>query len=132
MVPKISNESSGPSYSVVSLCRSLGVCGVSTALATLEGSNDPSISEFAKSFPVAGFPARLGRSSKMHDWLRCEAQGGHVDIMHNHSLWMMPNVYSCRAVKGTDVPLIVSPRGTLSQRAMSNGSKIKKVFTLPC
>lgn len=113
---------------MVSLCRSLGECGVSTTLATLEGLNGSSTSEFVKSFPATGYPARLGRSPKMRDWLRCKAQDGQVDIMHNHSLWMMPNVYSCRAVTGTDVPLVVSPRGTLSQRAMSNGSKVKKVF----
>ena len=37
----------------------------------------------------------------MRGWLNSAAQDGRVDIMHNHSLWMMPNVYSCRAVKGT-------------------------------
>ena len=84
VVPSISDESSGPSYSVVSLCRSLGECGLSTTLATLEGSDGSSASEFVKSFPVTGYPARLGRSPKMRDWLKCEAQDGHVDIMHNH------------------------------------------------
>ncbi|MEP4484836.1 MAG: glycosyltransferase [Halioglobus sp.] len=128
MVPSISNESSGPSYSVVSLCRSLGECGVSTTLATLKGLNLSSTPKFVKSFPIAGYPARLGRSPKMRDWLKCATQDGHLDIMHNHSLWMMPNVYSCRAVKGTNVPLVVSPRGTLSHRAMSNGARIKRIF----
>lgn len=128
VVPGISNESSGPSYSVVSLCRSLGECGVSTTLATLDGSNGSSKPSFVKSFPISGYPARLGRSSKMRGWLNSAAQDGHVDIMHNHSLWMMPNVYSCRAVKGTNVPLLVSPRGTLSEWAMSNGSIVKRAF----
>ena len=128
VVPSISNEASGPYYSVVSLCRSLGDCGVSTTLATLEGSNGSSKSSLVKSFPISGYPARLGRSSQMRDWLKSEARNSRLDIMHNHSLWMMPNVYSCLAVKRTDIPLVVSPRGTLSERAMRNGSKVKKVF----
>lgn len=128
VVPRISNESSGPSYSVVNLCRSLGECGAEITLGTLEGSGESSKSDFVKSFPAAGYPARLGRSPEMRSWLNNTAKDGRMDIIHNHSLWMMPNVYSCRAVIGTDVPLIVSPRGTLSQRAMSNGSMVKKVF----
>jgi len=128
VVPSISDESSGPSYSVVSLCRSLGECGLSTTLATLEGSNGPASSSFVKSFPLSGYPSRLGRSSEMRGWLNSAAQDGRVDIMHNHSLWMMPNVYSCRAVKGTDIPLLVSPRGTLSEWSMSNGSIVKRAF----
>jgi glycosyltransferase involved in cell wall biosynthesis len=128
VVPSISNESSGPSYSVVNLCRSLLESDVATTLVTLEGPDSSNKSAMIKSFPVTGYPARLGRSPQMRDWLAKVAKDGSIDIMHNHSLWMMPNVYSCKAVKDTKVPLIVSPRGTLSERAMSNGSKVKKAF----
>ena len=128
VVPSISNESSGPSYSVVKLCLSLRACGVSAVLATLEGSNKSSEYSFVRAFPVSGWPRRLGRSSQMNHWLKNEAKNYSIDIMHNHSLWMMPNVYSCLAVRGTAVPLVVSPRGTLAERAMNQGSKVKKAF----
>lgn len=128
VVPSISNESSGPSYSVVNLCHSLLEVGVATTLVDLNDSPKSTKMTFEKSFPVSGYPARLGRSSQMKKWLQETTDSGRIDIMHNHSLWMMPNVYACNSVKGTDVPLVVSPRGTLSQRAMGNGSKVKKVF----
>ena len=128
VVPSISNESSGPSYSVLNLCRTLHESDVAATLVTLQGPNRAAHSGMVKSFPVEGYPARLGRSPQMRGWLTEVAKDGRIDIMHNHSLWMMPNVYSCNAVKGTDIPLIVSPRGTMSERAMSNGSKVKKLF----
>jgi glycosyltransferase involved in cell wall biosynthesis len=128
VVPGIGNESSGPSYSVVSLCRSLQDAGVATTLAVLQESGHAALPDFVKSFPVSGYPIRLGGSSKMRRWLRDTLQSSQVDVVHNHSLWMMPNVYSCNAAKRANVPLLVSPRGTLSARAMSNGSRIKKVF----
>jgi glycosyltransferase involved in cell wall biosynthesis len=128
VVPSISNESSGPSYSVVNLCRSLLESDVATTLVTLEGPRSSNKSAMIKSFPCSGYPMRLGRSPQMRDWLNKVSKDGSIDIMHNHSLWMMPNVYSCNAVKNTNVPLIVSPRGTMSERAMSNGSKSKKLF----
>ena len=128
VVPSISNEASGPSYSVVSLCRSLIEAGVSTKLAVLGDSVEKPRPEFVVSFPRGGHPARLGRSPAMRKWLMETAKSGHINIMHNHSLWMMPNVYACNAVRGTKVTLIVSPRGTLSEWAISSGSKVKKIF----
>ena len=128
IVPSINTESSGPSYSVVALCQALESNGVDTSLVVLDLLNANEKPGFVKSFPAAGFPARLGRSPEMRNWLTESAKGGRIDVMHNHSLWMMPNVYSCNAVKGTDVPLIVSPRGTMSDWAINSGSKVKKLF----
>ena len=128
VVPSISNESSGPSYSVVNLCRSLLECDVKTTLVTLAGPNSFADSAMIRSFPIEAYPARLGRSSQMRGWLASAAKDGRIDIMHNHSLWMMPNVYSCNAVKGTSVPLVVSPRGTMSEWSMRSGSKVKALF----
>lgn len=128
VVPSISRESSGLSYSVVSLCRSLTEANVATTLVVLDDCTGHSNPGFVRSFPVSAFPARLGRSSGMRRWLNKSVTRGDIDILHNHSLWMMPNVYAGHAVKGTDVPLLVSPRGTMSQRAMSSGSSVKRLF----
>lgn len=128
VVPSISNEASGPSYSVVNLCRSLLDAGVDARLLDLLGSPKVKKPDFVTSFAISGPPARLGRSSDMKEWLNRSVNNGEVDILHNHSLWMMPNVYACQAVRGENVPLVVSPRGTLSQWAMENGSKLKKIF----
>jgi glycosyltransferase involved in cell wall biosynthesis len=42
-----------------------------------------------------------------------------VDVIHTNSLWMMPNVYPAASVAGTDCRLVISPRGTLSDWALS-------------
>jgi glycosyltransferase involved in cell wall biosynthesis len=64
----------------------------------------------------------------MRRWLKEKVVAGDIEIIHNHGLWMMPNVYPGQIAKDTKVPLIVSPRGTLSAWAMASGSKIKRVF----
>lgn len=48
-------------------------------------------------------------------------------IMHNHSLWMLPNIYPASAVKGTKCRLVTSPRGTLSDYALSRSRWLKKI-----
>lgn len=81
-----------------------------------------------KTFPLGFGPQRLGRSPSMRSWLASETHTGSIDLIHNHSLWMMPNVYPGRVSRRYNVPLVVSPRGTLSEWAFSSGSIAKKVF----
>lgn len=128
VVPRIENESSGPSYSVVALCRALKHLDVGVDLAVLKSLNDKAAPGFARSFATVGGFAKLGLSPDMRNWLNESVRDSRIDVMHNHSLWMMPNVYSCNAVKSARMPLLVSPRGTLSEWAMGNGSRIKKLF----
>lgn len=124
-MPDIDNEASGPSYSVIRLCQSLIQSGEDSTVALI-GSN--SKFEFLHSFNRGMGPAKLGNSPDMLNWLQNKVRKGEVDIVHNHSLWMLPNVYPGWATKGTRIPYLVSPRGTLSPWAMSSGSSIKKLF----
>lgn len=128
VVPGISKEASGPSYSVVRLCESLIENGQDVTLAALDGATLPEPSNFLKTFPVGWGPRRLGRSPAMRQWLAEKAASGAVDVIHNHSLWMMPNVYAGQVAQRSNVPLVVSPRGTLSRWAMQSGSPLKRVF----
>jgi glycosyltransferase involved in cell wall biosynthesis len=64
----------------------------------------------------------------MCDWLYREAKCRQVKVLHNHSLWMMPNVYPGWVAYRYGVPYIVSPRGTLSTWAMRSGSIAKRLF----
>lgn len=64
----------------------------------------------------------------MNRWLLKSARNGDVDLLHNHSLWMMPNVYPGRVARKYKIPLVVSPRGTLSGWAMQSGSAVKRFF----
>jgi glycosyltransferase involved in cell wall biosynthesis len=61
-------------------------------------------------------------------WLHSQAASGGVDIMHSHSLWMMPNVYPGAASRQGTCKLVVSPRGTLSAWALRRRAVQKRVF----
>lgn len=127
-VPAIAEEASGPSYSVVRLCESLVDQGQSVKLAALDWALVPSAPTFYRPFPLGVGPRRLGRSPAMARWLDNQASAGEVALIHNHSLWMMPNVYPGRTAGRYTIPYVVSPRGTLSAWAMQSGSAFKRFF----
>ncbi len=128
VVPAIANEASGPSYSVVRLCESVIEQGENVSLTALDWAPFALLPSFLKTFPLGVGPRRLGRSPAMRRWLEEQARSGEANILHNHSLWMLPNLYSALAVKGTDCKLVVSPRGTLSDWALNNSRWRKRLL----
>jgi glycosyltransferase involved in cell wall biosynthesis len=128
IVPAISEESTGPSYSVVRLCESLIAGGQDVTLGVLDWTPMASPPRFVKDFPLGMGPRRLGRSPRMCRWLDKQAGDNSIDVIHNHSLWMMPNVYPGLVARKHHVPLVVSPRGTLSEWALQHGSIVKRPF----
>lgn len=128
VVPTIDQEASGPSYSVTRLCEALGDAGHRAELAVLGELPAGAPHSFVHTFPYGAGPKRLGRSPRMRSWLRQQAQAGDTRLVHNHSLWMMPNVYPAAAISGTRCKLIVSPRGTLSDHALARSAVLKKLF----
>ena len=118
IVPSLAAESSGPSYSVPALCHGLKANGCDVSLHFL---GDTPVREFTYSvtaYPTRSFPhPRLGRSPEMLQGLKIACRG--ADIIHNNSLWMMPNVYPALAKRGTRCRLVMQPRGTLSEYALS-------------
>lgn len=127
-IPSIAAEASGGNYVAIKLCEALIAQGVNLTLAALDWAVMPSPPKFLKTFPIGLGPRRLGVSPKMRRWLMNQASSHSVELIHNHSLWMMPNVYPGIAAKRFDIPLVVSPHGTLSQWAMQSGSALKRIF----
>ncbi|WP_126455631.1 glycosyltransferase [Sulfuriflexus mobilis] len=128
VVPAITEEAAGPSYSVPRLCESLIGTGMDVQLAALDWAAIPVRLPYLKTFPLGFGPRRLGVSPKMRRWLKQEVSSGRVEIIHNHSLWMMPNVYPGYAVRDSRCRLVVSPRGTLSAWALGLNALQKKIF----
>lgn len=128
VVPAVTQEASGPSYSVVRLCQSLVEAGVDLTLTAMDWSPLPSRPAFIKIFPLGFGPRRLGHSPSMCRWLQDEAAAGKVDVIHNHGMWQMNAVYPGWAAKDGKAKLVVSPRGAFSVWAMSYGSWLKKIF----
>jgi glycosyltransferase involved in cell wall biosynthesis len=128
IVPAITEEASGPSYSVVRLCQSLIESGEDLTLAALDWSTIPQTPSFLKVFPLGVGPKRLGRSPEMFRWLQRETTRRTVDVIHNHGMWQMNAVYPGWAAKGRKAKLVVSPRGAFSTWAMNYGSNFKRIF----
>ena len=132
VVSAISEEASGPSYSVARLCQSLIERGEETKLIALDWSKIKNPPDCLMVFQLGLGPRRLGFSPKMKCWLRNKALEGHIDIIHSHGLWMMPNIYAAWAARNTNCQLITSPRGTLSKWALSHSARKKKLFWTFC
>lgn len=126
-IPGLASESSGPTYCVIRLAESLAEVGDQVRVATLDRGGEPPLAGL-HTFPCQFGLQRLGPSPRMHHWLKTEADRGRVDLIHNHSLWMMPNVYPGWVGAKTGVPLVVSPHGTLSEWALRSGSRIKPLW----
>jgi glycosyltransferase involved in cell wall biosynthesis len=50
------------------------------------------------------------------------------DIMHNHGLWLLPNVQAGWAATRAGKPLVISPRGMLSPVSLQFSREKKRVF----
>ncbi len=108
IVPYIGDQASGPAYSVPALCEALQKKGCEIILYTLNPLPKKEFNYIVRGFTRSKFPhPSFGRSRKMFSALRKEASS--VDLVHNHSLWMAPNIYAGLFSKKYDIPLICSP-----------------------
>lgn len=120
----------GPSYTVPRLCQALVAAGEDAQLlsvAAAKGCDIEPAGENVRCFPPdwASVPVvrQLRCSSGLTSTLRELAP--RADVIHNHGLWLMPNVEAGRAALLARKPLIVAPRGMLSPAALAF-SRLKK------
>lgn len=128
IVPALSEEASGPSYSVVRLCESLIAEKHELTLAALDWAPLSKTPTFLKVFPLGVGPKRFGRSPEMSRWLSDRCLAGAADVLHNHGMWQMNAVYPAWAARRGNAQLVFSPRGAFSEWAMRYGSKAKSIF----
>jgi glycosyltransferase involved in cell wall biosynthesis len=116
----------GPSYSVPRLSDALGQLGAEVHLHVL--SPAPKAPPTYQTHPHRDwrFLYRLGISPEMRRALCREAST--ADVIHNHGLWMMPNVYPGWAIRGTACRLVMSPRGMLSPWALQRSVWKKRLI----
>ena len=124
----------GPSYSIPRLCEALAEGGVRTTLlsVTADAGSRRDLrnrGNYHHSLPwdYAAIPVLRGlrASSALSSALAKEAIAS--DVIHNHGLWLMPNVYAGWASSRARTPLIVAPRGMLGIAALGF-SRLKKVL----
>jgi glycosyltransferase involved in cell wall biosynthesis len=124
----------GPSYSVPGLCRSLVSSGADvTALSVMRGNEPPQTRHRGfvdLRFPVYPGPLPLLKRLRFSRGLtgKLNAEAGQFDVIHNHGLWLLPNLQAAWAAQREKIPFIITPRGMLSPVALGFSAAKKKLF----
>ena len=125
----------GPSYSVPRLCEALAAAGMETRLFSVAGadggqrniSNDGyGDHRFAWDYARVPILRGLRLSSELSRALHRAARA--AEVIHNHGLWLMPNVAAAWAAARAQTPLVVSPRGMLAPAALAFSRRKKRAF----
>jgi glycosyltransferase involved in cell wall biosynthesis len=130
VLDSISDEASGPSYSVPRLCGALAEQGTAVRLLTVGDSHSTFLRFQHEAYPAdfSNIPVlgELRFSSALKGALARSAEK--ATIIHMHGLWRMPNVYPASAAKHARTHLILSPRGMLGEAALKFSSYKKQLF----
>jgi glycosyltransferase involved in cell wall biosynthesis len=125
----------GPSYSVPRLCEVLAAAGAETMLFSVAGGEGGQRDAYDKGYRDSRFawdyartPILRGlRSSRgLSSALRDAAL--RADVIHNHGLWLMPNVTAGAAAAAGPTPFVISPRGMLAPAALAFSRLKKRAF----
>ena len=135
VVARLDPISGGPSYSVPRLCEALAAAGAETTLLSVAEKDSGQRAFYHKGYHDCRFEwdhARIpilcrlrmsrGLSSALHDAALT------ADVIHNHGLWLMPNVVAGAASASGPTRLVVSPRGMLAPAALAFSRWKKRAF----
>jgi glycosyltransferase involved in cell wall biosynthesis len=126
IVPTISIQASGPSYTVSRLCEQLIEQGAGVELCSLKWVQKNEVHAYNREFPFIKPLRRLGVSPGMRRHVVHGTQS--YEVVHVHGMWQMPGVYGASAAMRRGIPLVWSPRGSLSRVALATGTRWKPVF----
>ena len=125
----------GPSYSVPRLCEALAAAGAEPVLLSVAAGGDPPGDATQRGYPDRRFAPDLTRvpglralrgSAAFSAALKQEAAG--ADVVHDHGLWLLPNLQAGWAAAASGTVFVVSPRGMLSPAALAFSAARKRVF----
>lgn len=128
VIAGINDEAAGPSYSVPALAKAQATLGQTVSVFSC-GSGKTSVEEgvcFAGSeSDFSRVP--LLRSAVMSRSLRRALIDTPADIVHNHGLWLMPNIYCGNAAAARNARLVMAPRGMLGREALQYSKSTKRL-----
>ncbi len=125
----------GPSYSVPRLCGALAAAGAGTALYSVSAAGAGGTDKPDKGYRDRRFPWDCARVPGLRSlrfssglWFALYEGAVTADLIHNHGLWLMPNVWAGRVAARAGKPLVVSPRGMLAPAALAFSRHKKRAF----
>ncbi len=124
VVASINEEVGGPAYSVTHLTHALSKKQIFPHLFTLnyqEVGNQMATDGVQLHSYTATLIARYLRGFQPSAYQHLEQLAStEIDLIHNHGLWMFPNIYARKAALVNHLPLIISPRGMLESWSLKN------------
>ncbi len=127
IVPSLEERHGGPSRSVRALANAMARLGTPTDLAT---THDPASPALASGDDAATLhvcrrepPRSLCRSRE----LRTLLEQTPFDLVQHHSLWLLPLHYAHSAARRRGAPLVIAPRGMMSDWAWAHHRARKRV-----
>ncbi|MEO0838497.1 MAG: glycosyltransferase [Cyanobacteria bacterium J06632_19] len=124
VVASINENVGGPAYSVTSLATALSVQNICSHLFTLD------YQKHGRQVSTVGINLHCETAKKIAIYLRglqpsasnnlLQLASTELDLIHNHGLWMFPNLYARKAAVMNQLPLIISPRGMLESWSLKN------------
>ena len=117
IVPSLEDRHGGPSKSVRALANQLARLGESVELLATAEAGQPVTSTGPDSATIRLFPRVAPRWLSRSPELRRYLAGADLDCVHHHSLWLLPLRYGHEAARHRHVPLVISPRGMMSDWA---------------
>lgn len=125
----------GPSYSVPRLCEALAAAGAETMLFSVASeargkgdAYDRGYRDCRFGWDYARIPVLRGLRNSRGLSRALQEAALSADVIHNHGLWLMPNVRAGSAAAGGRTPLIISPRGMLAPAALAFSRLKKRAF----
>ncbi|MEP0885040.1 glycosyltransferase [Trichocoleus sp. ST-U3] len=129
VVASINEYTGGPAISVTSLATSLSRQGILSHIFTLnyQRRGNQATAEGIKlhSYTATLLTRYLRGFHPIASYALWKLASTELDLIHNHGLWMFPNLYARQAAVGNRIPLLISPRGMLESWAL-NHSRMKK------
>lgn len=118
IVPSLEEQHGGPSKSVRSLCKALAATGEQVDLfatnPTAPPSGEASVDDGVRLRVYRrDWPQRLCPSAGLKNALA----GEQPDVVHHHSIWLRTLHYANRTAQRRNTPLVISPRGMMSDWA---------------
>ena len=117
IVPSLAERHGGPSKSVRALANHLAQGGDDVELLATAAPGDALLDTGADAARVHIFPRLRPEAIVRSPALRAHLATTEFDCVHHHSLWLRPLGYAAEAARRRHVPLVISPRGMMSDWA---------------
>ncbi|MBX3735687.1 MAG: glycosyltransferase [Candidatus Didemnitutus sp.] len=127
VVPSLEDRHGGPSKSVRALANAMAARTPTALLTTLEPGQSMLPAGPQDAAPVTVFPREAPRWLCRSAGLAAHLRATRYDVVHSHALWLLTLRYAHDAALRHGAPLVISPRGMLTEWAWQHRRWRKRI-----